>query len=174
MSDQTTPFVGDLLSGLAANPDLLKNAMQMASALASSGVLSGLFGNTPPGESSSPPQPPPTSSPQVGGAGSATGGFADLLAGIMGQTAGGAASNTGSATTANAQSVPASAGGENARPQPSGKRPPSPSHHDRVHLLQSICPFLPEDKREKVQFLIKLLGLLSAAEEMGLGTGKLF
>jgi hypothetical protein len=52
------------------------------------------------------------------------------------------------------------------------KRPPAPSHNDRIHLLQSICPFLPEEKREKVQFLIKLLGLLSAAEQMGLG--KLF
>ena len=29
MNDQTTPFVGDLLSGLAANPEILKNAMQM-------------------------------------------------------------------------------------------------------------------------------------------------
>ena len=170
MNDQTTPFVGDLLSGLAANPDLLKNAMQMASALASSGVLSGLFGNAPSGDSSAPPQPPPISPTQSVGAGAASSGFADLLAGIMGQTAGSAASNTESATTANARSVPA----DNARPQPSGKRPPSPSHHDRVHLLQSICPFLPEDKREKVQFLIKLLGLLSAAEEMGLGNGKLF
>ncbi len=153
-------FPTDLLSSLAANPDLLKNAMQMASVLASSGALGGLFG-VPTGE------PSPSSSPQFtppsqGGL-NANSGIADLLAGLMGS----AESPPGTSTPPSP--TPQKAEAEQVQER---KRPPAPSHNDRIHLLQSICPFLPEEKREKVQFLIKLLGLLSAAEQMGLG--KLF
>ncbi|MBO5778865.1 MAG: hypothetical protein J6R82_04785 [Clostridia bacterium] len=153
-------FPADLLSSLAANPDLLKNAMQMASVLASSGALGGLFG-APTGEPSPPPSPPFTPSGQ--GAPNANSGISDLLAGLMGST--GAPPDHKSTNAPEQKKVEAEQRQER-------KRPPAPSHNDRIHLLQSICPFLPEEKREKVQFLIKLLGLLSAAEQMGLG--KLF
>ena len=162
MNETTNPFPGDLLSSLAANPELLKNAMQMASALASSGMLNGLFGG---GETASPPPPPNRGDAPSGGGG----GIADLLAGLMG-----ASGNSHPPSQGQAEHRP---GVEqerwDANPHPvEPRRPPTPSHNDRIHLLQSICPFLPEEKREKVQFLIKLLGLLSAAEQMGLG--KLF
>ncbi|MBQ8288557.1 MAG: hypothetical protein IJX76_07290 [Clostridia bacterium] len=152
----------DLLSGLAANPELLKNAMQMASALASSGALNGLFGG---GGNSAPPSAEPsaaTASAPIGG----SGGFADLLSGLMGAGGGSKASAESPSAGEKKDSAPVSA-------HPSGGQgkhsAPAPCHQDRVRLLQSICPFLPEDKRDKVQFLIKLLELLSTAEGMGLG-----
>ncbi len=131
MSD--TPMMGDLLSGLAQNPELLKNAMQMASALASSGALNGLLG----GAGTSPSK---DASPQPGG------GLADLLSGLG---------------TAVRPPAP---------PEPPAPPPPAgPCHADRVRLLQAICPFLPGNKREKVQTLIQLLNILHSAEQMGLG-----
>ncbi len=167
MSEAFNP--GDLLAGLAANPEMLKNAMQMASALASSGALSGLLGG---GGASAPPSPAPEAGPQTPASPPGGGGLADLLAGLMsGQPS--ASGKSGPAT----QPPPppaASTGVPIPSPQPGGggHKPPSPGHRDRVHLLQAICPFLPEEKREKVQFLIRLLELLSTAEGMGLG--KLF
>ncbi|MBQ8382540.1 MAG: hypothetical protein IJX47_04965 [Clostridia bacterium] len=152
---------GDLLSGLAANPEMLKSAMQMASALASSGALNGLFGG---GGNSAPPSAEPSAAAASAPSGG-SGGFADLLSGLMG-AGGGSQASAGAPTGGVKTAAPVSA-------DPSGehgqKRRPAPCHQDRVRLLQSICPFLPEDKREKVQFLIKLLELLSTAEGMGLG-----
>lgn len=147
----------DLLSGLAANPELLKNAMQMASALASSGALNGLFGGGATTE-----QPPKTSA-AANAATPPSASFADLLAGLTNGSAPSGAPRSDTAA-ANASPVPTSVSAERER-----KGRPAPCHRDRVQLLQSICPFLPEEKREKVQFLIKLLGLLDAAESMGLG-----
>lgn len=144
-------FAGDLLQGLAANPELLKNAMQMASALASSGVLNGLLGDKPKAE-----EPPKSTS----------GSFADLLSGLTGQ------GKAGASPSAN-ERRPAADGKPDAPPASvAAKGRPTPCHRDRVDLLRSICPFLPDDKREKVYFLIKLLELMNSAEQMGLG--KLF
>lgn len=174
-------FAGDLLSNLAANPDLLKNAMQMASALASSGMLNGLFGGASPSQETQGTAPMGAA---TGAAASAptsanpsSGGFADLLAGLLGQS--GSAFAESSARTAQ-NAAPAENSADSGKSSTvfaenhgqERKKVPAPSHNDRIHLLQSICPFLPDEKREKVQFLIKLLGLLSAAEQMGLG--KLF
>ena len=176
MSEAFNP--ADLLSGLAANPEMLKNAIQMASALASSGALSGLFGG---GGNAAPPSGEPTANaptnsvPANSGVGNSSpaggaSGFADLLAGLMGAgntSAGGASQANGQSEKPDATAVAAQQSGGHGQ-----KRPPTPCHQDRVRLLQAVCPFLPEEKREKVQFLIKLLELLSTAEGMGLG--KLF
>lgn len=166
-------FAGDLLSSLSANPELLKNAMQMASALASSGMLNGLLGGSPGGEAppSTSPQPPFQSAPSAG-SGQPAGGIADLLAGLMGQSGQGASRSAEKAESGSPASQKSERESEHHGQEP--RRLPTPSHNDRIHLLQSICPFLSEEKREKVQFLIKLLGLLSAAEQMGIGSGKLF
>ncbi len=181
----------DLLSGLAANPELLKNAMQMASALASSGALNGLFGGgatteqppktsaaanaaTPPSASfadllagltngSAPSGAPRSDTAAANAATPPSASFADLLAGLTNGSAPSGAPRSDTAA-ANASPVPTSVSAERER-----KGRPAPCHRDRVQLLQSICPFLPEEKREKVQFLIKLLGLLDAAESMGIG-----
>ena len=140
-------FPTDLLSSLASNPDLLKNAMQMASALASSGVLDGFLGK---GGSENSQRPPSTPS--------GTGDFASLLAGLGGNNA----------------PPPPKENAVHPSPQPPRevahppKRPNPPCHNDRVQLLKSLRPFLPEDKREKIDFLVQLLGLLHTAEELGL------
>ena len=140
-------FPTDLLSSLASNPDLLKNAMQMASALASSGVLDGLFGKGGGENTQHPPSPP-----------SGTGDFASLLAGLGGN---------------NASLPPKEEVGHSSPPSPKEvahpqKRPSPPCHKDRVQLLRSVRPFLPDDKREKIDFLVQLLELLHTAEELGL------
>lgn len=141
----------DLLSGLASNPELLKNVMQMASALASSGALNGLFGGAAQEAQPQPSSAAPAASPQ--------GSFADLLAGLM----------NSSAPSGEPKADSVAASGPPVPQEKEQKRRPTPCHEDRVQLLRSICPFLPEEKREKVQFLIKLLGLFNAAEHMGLG-----
>ena len=134
-------FPTDLLSSLASNPDLLKNAMQMASALASSGALDGLFGKGTEGVA------PPSGKD-----------FSSLFSG-MGQGKG--EEQRGPSPTD--RSHPPSP-----EPRPPMKRPEPPCHNDRIQLLRAVRPFLPEEKREKIDFLVQLLGLLHTAEELGL------
>ncbi len=141
-------FPNDLLSSLASNPDLLKNAMQMASALASSGMLDGLLGK---GSSEHTNQSPP--SPPAG-----NNDFSTLLSGLSG----------------NKSPEPPKAEAKEAFASPSKEHPHTPKrsnppcHNDRIQLLKSVRPFLPDDKREKIDFLVQLLGLLHTAEELGL------
>ena len=134
-------FPTDLLSSLASNPDLLKNAMQMASALASSGALDGLFGKGADGAA-------PTSGKD----------FSSLLSG-MGQGKGEESQKPAPADHFRPPSP---------EPRPPMKRPEPPCHNDRIQLLRAVRPFLPEEKREKIDFLVQLLGLLHTAEELGL------
>ena len=140
----------DLLSGLAANPELLKNAMQMASALASSGALDGLFGK---GDAAPTAPQPAEAAPAL-----KTGGLAELLGSLGGAAPPPAAKEPSEGAFSKAEP-----------PKSEAHRPPAPCHQDRVRLLQAICPFLPEPKREKVHFLIKVLEIFSTAEQMGLG-----
>ena len=144
-------FPTDLLSSLASNPDLLKNAMQMASALASSGVLDGFLGKG--GGEGSRQSPSP----------SGTGDFSTLLAGLSGNNPPPHQSDTGHPSPQPSRSPKPSD-----EASPPRKRPNPPCHNDRVQLLKSLRPFLPEDKREKIDFLVQLLGLLHTAEELGL------
>lgn len=156
----------DLLSTLTANPQMLKDAMQMASALASSGMLNGLFSKENPSESRETGGKPNDSAKESGD-------FATLLSGILsGQSESFAHdrrdSNPQAAHRAEySQSASADRGGAIER-----TRKPPPCHNDRIQLLRSLRPFLPEEKRDKIDFLIQLLGLLNAAGQMGLG--KLF
>ena len=145
-------FPTDLLSSLASNPDLLKNAMQMASALASSGALDGLFG-----KSSDENREAPTAPPKPMG----TNDFSTLLSGF----GGGRASEP---PKAEPKETVESSQKENREPPHPVKRPPPPCHNDRIQLLRAVRPFLPEDKREKIDFIVQLLGLLHTAEELGL------
>ncbi len=143
MSEPTFP--ADLLSSLASNPELLKNAMQMASALASSGVLDGILGK---GTQANPSDP--SSKPESD--------FSAVLAGL------GSEKTQESPPTPPAHPTPS----QPKDPRPQTKRSTPPCHNDRIQLLRSVRPFLPEDKREKIDFLIQLLGLLHTAEELGL------
>lgn len=147
----------DLLSALTANPQMLKDAMQMASALASSGMLNGLF------QKESPPEAKETVEPQKG-----SGDFANLLSGLLaGQSGGDSHSRETNAQAEHRTDKASDHGGTVDR-----ARQNRPCHNDRIQLLRSLRPFLPEEKRDKIDFLIQLLGLLNAAEQ--LGVGKLF
>lgn len=143
MSESTFP--ADLLSSLAANPDLLKNAMQMASALASSGMLDGILGK---GNESTPSPSAPDSE-------------TDFSAFFSEQ---GSKKNPEPPPTPHSPTEPS----QPRDPRPTVKRSTPPCHNDRIQLLRSVRPFLPEDKREKIDFLVQLLGLIHTAEELGL------
>ena len=45
---------------------------------------------------------------------------------------------------------------------------PSGTHEQRIKLLEAMRPFVPEDRRNKIDFIIKLLGLMQVANELGL------
>lgn len=190
MSESSLPL-GSLLSSLMEHPEMLQQAMSIASSLASSGLLNNLMNTPDEGNQSASADRFGTSSsrsPDLSGIG-------NLLSGLMDS---GASNNAKerevrSATehsadhNADFQSNNPHSGGisSQAEGQSAAGHPP---HHDsghnreqggshvghaeRIRLLQSLRPFLPYDKQEKIDFVIKLLGLLDAAERMGLG--KLF
>ena len=145
-------FPTDLFSSLASNPELLKNAMQMASALASSGVLDGLFGKGADENREAPSAPHPSA---------AGNDFSTLLSGLSG-------GRSPEPPKAEAREVFSNARKETKEAPRPLKKPTPPCHNDRVQLLRAVRPFLPEDKREKIDFLVQLLGLLHTAEELGL------
>lgn len=161
---ESAPGLGNILNSLMENPEMLQKAMNIASSLASSGVLDDLM-KTPteggrPSSSANSYAPPQNASPDLSSVG-------NLLAGLM-----------------NDRSKPSEHDAQRDKPREHDVQPPSehsehPSQHaphvghtERIRLLQSLRPFLPCDKQEKLDFVIKLLGLLEAAERMGLG--KLF
>lgn len=158
----------DLLSALTANPQLLKDAMQMASALASSGMLNGLFQKDNPSEAKeSTDRTRENDSPQ------GSGDFAALLSGLL---AGQSNNSSHDRRDQNPQAEQRAERSPSASADHGGTiertKKTSPCHNDRIQLLRSLRPFLPEEKRDKIDFLIQLLGLLNAAEQ--LGAGKLF
>jgi|GEM_PF-792553 len=51
--------------------------------------------------------------------------------------------------------------------QSGGKHIPG-THEQRIKLLEAMRPFVPEDRRTKIDFIIKLLGLLQVANDLGL------
>lgn len=167
MSEDARPL-GDLLSNLMEHPEMLQKAMGIASSLASSGILNGLM-NTPAdsGQSAASNEArgnAPSGSPDLSSIG-------NLLAGLMG-------SDSKPSDRAEPHRLPNESDRQNERPNdraehcPERRRSSHIGHNERIRLLQSLRPFLPCDKQEKIDFVIKLLGLLEAAEQMGLG--KLF
>lgn len=156
MSEPSLP-IGDLLNSLMANPEMLQKAMNIAGSLASSGILNGLMSSESGHSERSEPSP---SSPHAGeerrqsGKASEFSSLGDLLSGLTGQKH--------ESDRSEREHHPA----EHEKSKPSA---PRVCHADRIRLLQSLRPFLPCDKQEKIDFVIKLLGLLDAAERMGLG-----
>lgn len=192
MSEQTAPL-GSLLSGLMEHPEMLQKAMSIASTLASSGVLNELMNSSAEGNRPTPSDdrytPSSANTPDLSSIG-------NLLSGLMGDNSQSneekSRDDRSQRTQNTAQSKDfssdrACSGEASARAEETARtRPLSRSeggheggrggihvgHAERIRLLQSLRPFLPCDKQEKIDFVIKLLGLLDAAERMGLG--KLF
>lgn len=184
MSESTLP-IGNILNSLMEHPEMLQKAMNLAGTLASSGILDNLI-NTPTDGAESAPSPdrfaPPTNaSPDLSSIG-------NLLSGLMGSVGGHEAKDNGAKSGEQKQNIGFDRSNEGgSRPsedfssdKQQARLPDRSSHHnsphightERIRLLQSLRPFLPYDKQEKIDFVIKLLGLLEAAEHMGLG--KLF
>lgn len=159
MSEGSLP-IGDLLNSLMEHPEMLQKAMGIASSLASSGILNELI-KTPAEASASTPSSdalhdnaPASTSPNVS--------INDLLSGLLG--------NSGRPPEGGDRQQPRLPEREEKESHPpSHPSPPRVGHTERIRLLQSLRPFLPSDKQEKIDFVIKLLGLLEAAERMGLG-----
>lgn len=191
MSENALPL-GNILNSLMEHPEMLQKAMSIAGSLASSGVLDNLM-NTPTDGGGQTASANAYSTPQNGSPDLASVG--NLLAGLM--KGNGAGEGKGdeartreeyrsSAQSMNSRPDSASHGEDRAfsenfsndkqaqlpHNQASHHQNPHVGHTERIRLLQSLRPFLPCDKQEKIDFVIKLLGLLEAAERMGLG--KLF
>lgn len=150
---QSFSAMGDLLKKVMENPELLSGAMRMASALASSGALNGLLGKNPGEESPAPSDQPPRERPDPQGAQPT-----DMLSGLSG--------------------LMSALGGGN-RSEPSQPTPPLPDsprrspnragHRERIALLEAMRPFISPEKKDRLELLIRLLGVMEIAEGMGIG-----
>lgn len=155
--------ISDLLSGIMEHPEMLQKAMNIASSLASSGILNDLM-KMPPREE---PSDSVLHSDRPSKDDSAPS-FSDLLSRL----------NENEHRPSEDSRPPTQHTHEHEEkpvpPTTSSSHPSAPrvGHTERIRLLQSLRPFLPSDQQEKIDFIIKLLGLLEAAERMGLG--KLF
>lgn len=151
--------MGDLFKKVMENPELLSGAMSMASALASSGALNGLLGKKTGEEmkeSGGPENPqnlPQTDQPSM----------ADLS---------GMAGLSGLSGLMNALS------GNPGRKEPPSPTPPSAPprkdspargmHKERIALLEAMRPFISPEKKDRLELLIRLLGVMEIAEGMGI------
>ena len=127
-----------ILQRLTEDPEMMSKAMQMASMLAGSDMFKNLGANL----------------------GASNGGerFEGTLSRIEDEPAHGDGQG----------GIPEglTGGGPGGR-QSTGKRMPG-THEQRIKLLEAMRPFVPEDRRSKIDFIIKLLGLLHVANELGL------
>ncbi len=139
------------LKTLTENPEFLQKAMNIASTLSSSGMLQNLMGQSPtPAQGAVSPN-----SPAHGNEGSAM--LGDIMKLLSNGSQGQSAQNTPSAP--NPQASPLQ------KPQ---KPHSSACHSDRIRLLEAMRPFVPEERREKLDFIIRLMGLIKLADNLGL------
>lgn len=195
MSEGALP-IGNILNSLMEHPEMLQKAMNLAGTLASSGVLDSLMNAPSEGGQTAQSEPtlgryapPQNSAPDLSGIG-------NLLSGLIG-SAGNSGDKKTSESHVDSEQRDADklsdrsqnfdrfnkndsfSGGFSSEKQAQHLQDRSSHRHnshvghaERIRLLQSLRPFLPDDKQEKIDFVVKLLGLLEAAERMGLG--KLF
>lgn len=96
--------MGELLKGIAENPEMLSKAMNLASTLSASGALDGLLGGTQAKrETPSQPIPPPEMAKKTGTSG---------------------------------------------------------LYRERIALLEAMLPFISDTKRDRLELLIRILGVM--------------
>ena len=163
---QNFSAMGDLLKKVMENPELLSGAMSMASALASSGALNGLLGRRP-GEERKDPDPDPPRPEQSGSAVGGQPGMPDpaMLSGLSSLMS---ALGGGNPSAKSPQDPP--------NPSTPPKPPSAPQsehrrvgHRERIALLEAMRPFISPEKKDRLELLIRLLGVMEIAEGMGLG-----
>lgn len=162
-------FDPEALRRLTEDPEMMSRAMSVASALASSGMLGNLAGAL--GASGINPGPgvsPGGQSANGSGRGERQDGYYEESDPEV-SPQGGSGSRYG---------VPSKAGEREGADRESGGRerqaPGRPgilrggTHEQRIKLLEAMRPFVPEDKRAKIDFIIRLLGLMQVADQLGL------
>ena len=165
---QNFSAMGDLLKKVMENPELLSGAMNMATALASSGMLNGLFSKNPGATPGSPaPENPSGDTVRTQENPSGAGQAGMPLNGLSGLSGLFNALGGGPTPAAETQSKPQ---GETAALTPS----PSNSthragHKERIALLEAMRPFISPEKKDRLELLIRLLGVMEIVEGMGLG-----
>lgn len=154
--------MGDLLKKVMENPELLSGAMSMASALASSGALNSLLGKKPEEKKEEDDRTLNSQNPLSG-----LSGISGLsgLSGLMSALAGGPHNPP-----------PESEEKPDAPPEPRTPRaiqadhgPRRAGHKERIALLEAMRPFISPEKKDRLELLIRLLGVMEIAEGMGFG-----
>ncbi len=142
------------LRTLTENPEFMQKAISMASALSSSGIFSQAFEGS--SQKSDARQErvdkgafsfSESDTPSPSGSGN-LGDVLSLLSGAAG----------GSQPKAQQNQSEAKESGENKKAD----------HKDRIRLLEAMRPFVPPERRDKLDFIIKLLGLMQIANQLGL------
>lgn len=155
---QNFTAMGDLLKKVMENPELLSGAMSMASALASSGALNGLLGKKTEGRREV-EEAPISPTPPVG-----LPGLSDLMNALTGGTPPKASDPQSERTDPSEQ-------GETPAASPPTRIDGSHrvGHRERIALLEAMRPFISHEKKDRLELLIRLLGVMEIAEGMGLG-----
>lgn len=177
---QNFSAMGDLLKKVMENPELLSGAMNMASALASSGALNGLFQKKEenPANPAQNSNPPPEDRGETAQSGTPAG-MSGLsgLAGLLGALGG--PGNTGPQDrTPNPPGQDGTPDGRSGTDQPDRSDRNAPAgqpaphragHKERIALLEAMRPFISPEKKDRLELLIRLLGVMEIAEDMGFG-----
>ncbi len=157
---QNFTAMGDLLKKVMENPELLSGAMSMASALASSGALNGLLGKKPEERKEDEGSGNSQGQPLAGLAGiSGLSGLSGLMSALGGST------KPQNATPESEPEHPSTP--TTAHPPSAGAR--RVGHKERIALLEAMRPFISPEKKDRLELLIRLLGVMEIAEGMGLG-----
>ena len=150
-----------MLQKLTSDPELMSRAISMAQTLAKSDAFKKMMNGS----------ADPSGEVGPGYAGNTGGGFSPQSAqsahGGTGESCGlgglGGLSGLGGLFGDAPAPLPESRDGEKSK-----KGFSSGTHEQRIKLLEAMRPFVPEDRRTKIDFIIKLLGLMQVANQLGL------
>ena len=134
----------------------MQKALSIASTLASSGVLSNL--NLSGGQQGF---VPPNNSFSQGGSPDKAPDISALLSSAFGQTSAGASHSSGERAQAHTQHSEKEEENTHQKPSRAG-------HAERIRLLEAMRPFVPDDRKDKLDFIIRLIGLIQIADKLGL------
>ena len=143
------------LNVLTENPEFMQKALSIASSLASSGVLSNL---NPSGANQQSFTPPGNAYSQGVGSSDKAPDISALLSSAFGQSAAGAADGQNHNHAQHSE-----------KPEDGDRQKTSRAGHaERIRLLEAMRPFVPDDRKDKLDFIIRLIGLIQIADKLGL------
>jgi len=158
---------------LTENPEFMQKAISIASSLASSGILSGQFGQT--GTGNQPSQSPSSynnSPPSQSGYENRTGEVNPLANIVQGLDLSSLLSGADQSASREKEGHQGDGSAQSRNEKPPSAKEGSAfakaSHAERIRLLEAMRPFVPEHRREKLDFVIRLMGLIEVADKLGL------